>query len=281
ILGPLFAANVRAAAEIAREAETPLISFSTDRTAAGDGAYLLSVTPEEEVERIVDWAALKGIERFAMFGPRTTYGRRVDAALRYEATRRGAAVFASEFYDANDPSPVLPAQNLAAMVNAEAELAPGKVAVLIPERGVRLRAVAPLMPYYDVDLSIVTLLGTGLWNDPEVWREPSLFGGAFAAPDPDAIASFDETYAGEIGQEAPRLASLGYDAAALAVALGEADALSPEALERGDGFVGVNGLFRFNPDGVSEHGLAVLQVSETAGARIVDRARTSFDADGS
>ena len=46
--------------------------------------------------------------------------------------------------------------------------------ILLPDYGVRLLQVAPLLPYYDVDPNIVQFVGTGVWDDPIFFTEPSL-----------------------------------------------------------------------------------------------------------
>src|SRR5437867_3318275 len=61
----------------------------------------------------------------------------------------------------------------------------------------------------------------------------------------------------------PRLASLAFDAAALAAALGKSGGPEPfshDAILNPNGFTGVDGLFRFTPQGPVQRGLAVLEV---------------------
>lgn len=276
VVGPLFAPHVAPVAAEAREANAPVFAFSTDVSALNQGAYLMSLTPTAEVERIVGWAAEQGVTRFAMFGPSSAYGRAVETALREEAGRRGALVISVEYYRPGDTSPLEPARRLAAIVKQENRAYPGQVAVLIPERGVQLRTVAPLLPYFDVNVRQVKFLGTGAWNEPEVWREPSLFGGAFAAPDPDSVRTFETRYRTAFGEAPPRLASYGYDAGILVAALARAGQLNPATVERRDGYVGVNGLFRFEPDGSLDRGLAVLQLGEQGAVRVASPALKAF-----
>jgi ABC-type branched-subunit amino acid transport system substrate-binding protein len=269
VIGPLFAQQVAAVAGEAVEVRAPVLAFSTDVAAIGQGAYLVSLTPRTEVERIVEWAAGQGVNRFAMFGPNSTYGRMVESALREEAAERGAAVAAVEFYNPNDSSPQEPARRLAAVVKAQNEAAPGKVAVLIPESGVQLRTVASLLPYLgNLNLREIKFLGTGMWNDPDVWRESALNGGAFPAPDPTAAADFERRYQATFGEAPPRLASFGYDAGALAATLASNERLDAAMIQRVQGWSGVNGLFRFLPDGSVERALAVMQL-QNGGATIV------------
>ena len=260
IVGPLFAQQVSAVAGEAAEVRAPVLSFSTDLSAIGQGAYLVSLTPKTEVQRIIQWASTQGINRFAMLGPDSAYGRMVETALREEVAARGGAVIGVEYYAPGNATPQDPARRLATVIKAENTANPGKVAVLIPEQGVQLRSVASLLPYFDVNPRQVKFLGTGMWNDPEVWREPSLYGGAFAAPDPAALNDFERRYQAIYGEAAPRLASFGYDAGALAATLASNERLDAAMIQRAQGWSGVNGLFRFLPDGSVERALAVMQI---------------------
>jgi branched-chain amino acid transport system substrate-binding protein len=260
IVGPLFAQQVGAVAGEAAEVRAPVLAFSTDLSAIGQGAYLVSLTPKTEVQRIIEWASTQGINRFAMLGPDSAYGRMVETALREEVAARGGAVIGVEYYAPGNASPQDPARRLATVIKTENAANPGKVAVLIPEQGVQLRQVAPLLPYFDVNPRQVKFLGTGMWNDPEVWREPVLYGGAFAAPDPAALGDFERRYQAIYSETPPRLASFGYDAGALAATLASNERLDAAMIQRAQGWSGVNGLFRFLPDGSVERALAVMQI---------------------
>jgi ABC-type branched-subunit amino acid transport system substrate-binding protein len=278
VIGPLFAQQVAPVASEAADVRAPVFAFSTDEAAIGKGAYLVSLTPRTEVERIVDWAVSQGVNRFAMLAPDSTYGHTVDTALREEAAERGTQVVAVEFYRPGDSSPQEPARRVAMVVKAENTANPGKVAVLIPESGVQLRSVASLLPYVgDLNLREIKFLGTGLWNDPDIWRESALRGGAFPAADPAALADFERRYQAIFGEAAPRLASFGYDAGALVATLASNQRLDAAMVQRVQGWGGVNGLFRFLPDGSVERGLVVRQIVDANGEpRIVSPAIKEF-----
>ena len=49
IVGPLFGPSVSAVAPIARDRGVPVLAFSTERSVAGNGVYLLSFLPQNEV----------------------------------------------------------------------------------------------------------------------------------------------------------------------------------------------------------------------------------------
>ena len=151
-------------------------------------------------------------------------------------------------------------------------------AVILPEGGVKLRSLAPLLPYFDVDPREVKFLGTGLWDDPQLGQEPPLVGGWYAAPDPGGWKAFSGRYKKVYGQRPRRIASLAYDAVSLTAAL---SAINPDnpfndtAMTNADGFLGIDGIFRLNEDGLNERGLAVLEVRRRKN-KIVTQAPDSF-----
>jgi hypothetical protein len=74
IVGPLFGPSVSMVAPIARERGVPVLAFSTERSVAGNGAYLLSFLPQYEVRRVIGYAAANGHHQFAALAPQTAYG---------------------------------------------------------------------------------------------------------------------------------------------------------------------------------------------------------------
>jgi len=308
VLGPVFAADVAAAGPVVNAAGVQVIAFSSDKRAARPGVYLLGWLPEQQVDRVVGFAAAHGLTRFAALVPETDFGYAMAAALARRTGELGVGLVQPGFYppgdlDATDAvrrfanyesrASALEAQ-LAALegqtdevsVKARERLAQlttvgdiGYDAVLLPEAGPRLRTVAALLPYFDVALPEVRLLGTAAWNEPATLSEPSLAGAWFAAPAPETrgrfLARFEQTF----GRPAPTIASLAYDAVALAGVLARAPAgadFSAARLTQPSGFVGVDGIFRFRPDGTAERGLAVFEVSNQA-AVLVEPAPTTFE----
>jgi len=312
VLGPLFAASVRAVAPLARARGVYVVAFSNDRAVAGDGVFLLGLFPEEQVARVVDLGLRQGIRRFAALVPETRYGDRVTEAFRRSVTTQGGQITRIETYpagaSASDDVLVASVKRLAeydrrrAALRAQRRTLAGRgddaakralarlrgvetygdlpyEAVFLPDGGAQLRAVAPLLPYYDIDPATIRLLGTALWNDPTLGSEPALRAGWFAAPPPAPAAAFKARFREIYGRDNPDLASLGYDAMALASALardiGGAEPVSQAALTDPLGFVGYGGIFRFPADGLAERGLAVLEV-EPRGFTVVDPAPEAF-----
>lgn len=273
ILGPLFGTAARVAGEEAGAYGIPVIAFSTDGSIVGNGVYLLSFPPELEVARVVEYATRNGLSRFAYLGPTGAYGNIVRDALDNESRMGGGSLVASEPYSGGVEAMTSAARRLA---GSQAEYD----AVMLPEGGVRLRMLGPLLPYHDVDPADVRFLGTGLWNDPETIREPVLRGGWFAGPDDAARGRFVAAYQAAYGTDPSRIASHAYDAVLLTLHLANArDGFTRAAVEDPDGFLGADGLFRFRADGRIERGLAVYSV-RAGGFTVIDPAPRAFDPEG-
>ncbi len=270
IIGPLFAQSVSAVAPITRDRGVPLISFSTDRAVAGDGVYLLSFQPGNEVRRVVRYAASQGHANFAALIPSTTYGDRIEQAFQDSVKAANGQIADIEKFTPAAGDIVAPAQKVA---KAKPD------AILIAQGGTLLRDIAPTLATSGADSHQVQYLGTGLWDDPAIAREPNLAGGWFAAPDPEIEHSFEERYRAAFGSNPPQLAALGYDAVSLVALLASGPAyhrFTAQTLTDPNGFSGADGIFRFNPDGTCERGLAILGIDPETGFKIVSPAPTTF-----
>ena len=151
-------------------------------------------------------------------------------------------------------------------------------AVFMPEGGLALRNLAPLLPYFDIDPRRVKFIGTGLWDDPTLSQEPPLHGGWYAAAPSANWSGFAARYEAIYDAAPPRLASMAYDAVALAARLSGFQTESPfaaELLMDPNGFSGIDGIFRLNAGGLNERGLTVQEVTR-ARSREISRPPRSF-----
>ena len=307
ILGPLLSGSVEAAAPAARAAGINVIAFTSDRTVAGGGVFTMGFLPGQEVDRIVAFARQRGVRRLAVLAPDNTYGLRVVEQVRHLAAAPGLFLSDIVYYDplAADFAPVIrdlanydtrrralldQIETLKARDDEVAAAALKRLAnlqtlggvpfdaLLIAEGGKRLQAIAALLPYYDLDPKKIRMLGTGQWDAPGLGAEPALVGGWFAAPSPAARADFVKQYEAAYGAAPHRLATLAYDATALAAVLAREDGgFEAGKITAPRGFAGRDGIFRFLPTGIAERGLSVLQVRER-GTAVIAGAPSNFTA---
>jgi branched-chain amino acid transport system substrate-binding protein len=286
ILGPLLAPEVEAVKPIAQEAHVNVIAFSTVTNLAGGNTYLIGFLPRQEVAREVAYARQRGLDRFAVLAPNSPYGHLMAGALQEFVPQSGGTVSKVEFYDprSGDVSPavqrLLPGNDAegSAVPPAASHPAPSFDALLLPEGGAMLKQIAGQVKARADNAKPVQLLGSGLWDTPDIGSDAALVGGWFASSPPDALQDFERRFNATYGHNPPRLASLGYDAAAFAAVLARGqggEPFSQQAILNPSGFTGVDGLFRFTPNGLVQRGLAVLEV-EPQGTIVVSPAPQSF-----
>jgi ABC-type branched-subunit amino acid transport system substrate-binding protein len=272
IVGPLFAQSVGAVGQVARSRNIPVIAFSTDASVASRGVYLLSFLPETDVRRIVDYAASRGKRSFAALLPDNAYGTVVEAAFQQEVSRHGGRVLVLEKYPHD-------ASRTAEAVRRIAQAANQIDSIFIPDSPDAVPQVAQALAASGVDFKRVQLLGTGLWgDDTRISSEKLLEGGWYPSPEQTGFRNFSGRYRTRFGQDPVRTATLAYDAVALVAALVKTQGtqrFSDQVLTNPSGFAGIDGVFRFRPEGTNERGLAVLRVTPSGG-QVISPAPKSF-----
>ncbi|AWN46264.1 ethanolamine utilization protein EutM [Methylobacterium terrae] len=258
VIGPLFAATVQSAAATARPAGKPVIAFSTDASVAARGVYLLSFLPQTEVDRIIDETTAAGRRSFVALIPETTYGSVVEAQFREAVARRGGRVVAIERYPAGNPAAAI--GRVASLI---AGPAPQADALFLPDTPEGLAAAGAALTRAGFNPARVKPVGTAVWNDPRVFALPAFQGGWFAAADPAGFSGFSQRYRARFGSDPVRVATLAYDAVSLAAALNRqygSQRFADATLTNPSGFAGVDGTFRFRPEGTSDRTLAVFEI---------------------
>lgn len=267
-LGPLLAEDARAVAPLARRARVPVIAFSNDVSAAGDGVYIVGLNPAQSIERVVAFARSRGMRRFGALLPANVYGERAAPALA-AAVARGGGTLSVQTYDRSDGGMAAAAARLAAEGPYEA--------VLIADAP---RAAAQAVPALRRGSPQARILGTELWaGEAEPWAQAALRGAWFAGPADTRFEQLRSRYRTRFGGNPHRLASLGYDSVLLAVRLADdwrlGRAFPERQLRRPDGFAGIDGAFRFGRDHVAERALEVLEVG-ARGTSVVSPAASGF-----
>jgi ABC-type branched-subunit amino acid transport system substrate-binding protein len=267
-LGPLLAEDVRAVAVIARRASVPVVAFSNDVSVAGGGVYLIGFIPGQSVARVVSYARDNGLERFGALVPTGVYGRRAGQAM-VEATS-GARLVGPQEFD-RDPASI---RTAVGRLNGQG----GYDAVLVADSA---RTAALAVPAIRADRPAARILGTELWaTEAGLGRIAALRGAWYAAVSDTMFNQLRARYRARYGADPYRLASLGYDAALLAVRVAKewrvGSAFPERALRDPGGFTGVDGAFRFEANGIAQRSLEVREVTVDGTAVLSPAART-FD----
>src|SRR5262249_8137131 len=153
-------------------------------------------------------------------------------------------------------------------------------ALFIPGDAETVPAMVQALGANGVNLQRLQLLGTGLWENPQIFADAAMQGAWYAGPDinaPNGFKSFAGRYKSRFGSDPERTASLSFDAVTLVAALAKtqgAKRFTPEVLTNASGFSGTDGVFRFRPDGTNQRGLAVLKVTKSGGQAVSPAPRT-------
>ena len=263
ILGPLFGSQIQAVSTVAQAQGVNVIAFSNDETKADGHAFIMGLSPRAQAKRVVGYAVSQGRTSIAVIAPNTPFGQASVAGAQEVA---GANVVATVLYDTDKV-------DLSSEVKS---IGTGAQAILVPDTAKRMLGLAPLLAYHGNDPNQVKYLGSALWRDPLIGTEPNLLGARFPASSPAAWELFVTRYQQAYGKDPLPIAGLGYDSVALAATLvknvrqglvtettaaqGQWVGLDRNSITVPTGFAGVDGIFRFLPDGRVERGLAILEV---------------------
>ena len=269
ILGPLLGENVAQVMAEARPADVPIISFSNDTSVAATDVYLMGNIPEQSIARTVRYARGKGAARFAAVVPDGEYGQRAEAALRTAIANAGGSLVATETYARGNTSIVSAGERLRQRGGYDTVL-------LADSARLAAQAAGALRPRGGA----VRILGTELWSgESEVTRAAALRGAWFSAVSDARFKRFSDSYNTRFGSNPYRISTLGYDAVLLTLRVARdwrpGRSFPTSQMRNSDGFLGLDGPFRFQRNGVVERAMEVREVRDGQ-VVIVDPAPAGF-----
>ncbi|HCS17979.1 MAG TPA: penicillin-binding protein activator [Erythrobacter sp.] len=257
ILGPLLGSNIASVTAPARAADVPVISFSNDTGAAGPDVFIMGHVPEQSIARTIQYARTQGSQNFAIIAPDGEYGARAEQAARSAVAAYGGNLVWTERFARGNTSIVSAAERLKAHGGFDT--------VLIAD-GARLAAQAARVLKSDGN-GATQLLGTELWSgEGSVTRASALRGAWFSAVSDNRYKRFVDSYEARFGSQPYRIATLGYDAVLLTLRVARDWRVGRDfpdgALRNEDGFLGLDGAFRFHRNGLVERAFEVREVRD-------------------
>lgn len=279
ILGPFYGAEANKAGAAVVGRGVDVVSFSNNPAIAGGNVFILGQTFDTTANRLADYAVTKGLTRIMVVFDQTAAGEVGKTAIESAVVSAGGSVAAVGSYQFSQNGIVQAVSDIAASAKSSASQA----VFLTADTGGALPLLTQLMMENGVDPTTTQYIGLTRWDIPLAnLTQPGVQGGWFAMPDPGLAGQFLNRYQASYGTAPHATASLAYDGMAAIGALvkqGGPAALTAGNLTQGAGFVGVNGIFRFLPNGANERGLAVAQIVNRQ-VTVIDPAPRSFG-DGS
>lgn len=279
LLGPVFAEAANAAGAAVASRGISVLSFSNNTEVAGGNVFVLGHTFENTANRLVSYAATKGLGNVLVVHANNLTGEVGRKAVQSAAADAGATYTGSASYEFSQQGVISAVRDIAEQVrdtDTNAIMFASDTAGALP-------ILAQLLPENGIKPSEIKFMGLTRWDIPtQTLSLTGLQGGWFALPDPSLSGSFRDRYSQAYGRSPHPLAGIAYDGVAAIGALiakGSGDALSRENLTQSSGFAGVNGVFRLLPDGTNQRAMAVVEI-ENNQVKVIDPAERSFGGAG-
>jgi len=218
LLGPLTSADAQASTQAAQAAGIPLIALSQKQglTTAGPLIYQVFLTPQHQVQALLRYTlGQRGLNRYAVFFPESTYGRTLAQLFREELANQGGVLVNEESYTPGNLDFSLSLGPLLATYRAGAEGAASFDALFIPDDAATVAAIATQVA--QEPLRQAQFLGTNLAKPGSTQAGQAqalngiLFPDAFFLGDPNpAVQSFIAAYRQRYGKSPDYLAAQGY-----------------------------------------------------------------------
>ncbi len=281
IVGPLFSEETAFIKSSMKNTNIKIISLSNDPSVAGENVFIMGTTFQTAADTVVKFALSQGINRLAIVGPDGSVGQNGLRAAEIAVEKNGGVLTSTAKY----PLTVKGIRNSAPKIYELLKKSnpSGLIFTDSPTRGLGFIS-EQLQQLYDNDKKKPPqFMGLTRWDSTEqILSESSLQKGWFVVPNQKFIEPYNERYLTTFGNKPNGFASLAYDAIALIGAIletnnvnGNTDKFDKKYFLDTNGFVGINGIFRFQPDGTNERLLSIAEVTPDSYV-IIEQAKNKF-----
>lgn len=313
IVGPVFANDARRLRDIKPDA-TPVLSFTSDATAVGDGVMSMALMPQNSIEAIVQEMVSDNVGELIIISPDDASGQMMAGAARTAAQTYGIPVNGIFYYTPRDTESIKDTAATASMnaartaANTRAKTVLSDIltneqlnilekssltiqldrvsksetmgalpydAVLFLGDGDDTETMASFLRYYGVSARDARFYGTALWDGSDITNDITMAGAKYATM-PDMPMSFTALYERMSGTTPSRMAAFGYDATNMAIGMIYSQKSNAAYLLDPSGYVGANGLVRLTPGGENERALRIVQLTGSGNLETVRPAQTNF-----
>jgi ABC-type branched-subunit amino acid transport system substrate-binding protein len=282
IIGPLFSAETVAVKKALKDKKIKIISLSNDPSVAGDGVFIMGTTFRTVANRLVKYSVKKNMPLIAIIGPEGTFadtginsaieainsnGGKISTIARYPLTIEGIQKKIPTIYKN------IIKYNTDAIIFTDS-----------PTRGLGFVTEQLNQIFEKNEKQPPKFMGLTKWNGArQMLNEPSINKGWFIVPDQRLKTAYVDRYSKTFGVIPNDLSALSYDAIALIGGLFKKlqankslGVFDEKNITSRNGFIGINGAFRFNSTGLNERLLAVAEVA-SGKIKIIDSALSTFD----
>ncbi len=298
IIGPVFADNAKILRDM-KSSSIPVLSFSSDISALGDGVFSMAVMPTNTIEATIQEMESRGSNGFIVLAPDNSSGRLMagiaqSVSQTYNIKNVGifyynehdtesikSTAMNASMYTARNSANTRAKEILSGIINNENLSQSEKYSLVrqlenlnrtdtlgkLPYDSILFlgnsddtKSLASFLRYYGIGVRDAQFYGTPMWADGDIISDVTMIGSMFATL-PEMPSEFSATYESATNKPASHMAAIGYDATMLAIgALYSQNGLTSYLMNAG-GYIGANGLFRLTPNGTNERSLRIVRLN--------------------
>ena len=269
VLGPVFSSEVMAIKEYG--VSKPLLTFTSDTKVANDKIGTMAVLIPDQIRKLVQYACAQGHRKLAVLGPEDKTGEIAMNALSEAINMCPNMELQKISLYAGDTMNFTPAvlKILPKIIKDKGNLTPEERemantpmkdrvsfdALFVFESGVKLRQLASLLNFYEVNPRQIPTYGLATVKQI---NDRGINGIIFADVEDAGYTGFAREYKSQFGTQPIRLASLMYDALNLVFDRVETGGVSMETLRRTP-YQGIDGIVQLLPDGTNQRVLQIVR----------------------
>jgi len=313
IIGPLFAEDAKLLHDM-KPSSLPVISFTSDTSALGDGIMTVNLIPTQSIETIVNQMQKDKIKNMIILAPNDASGEKMAYVADMAADLYNIPAIGIFYYDAGKSDSIKDvamraslykirnaantrAREVLSDILTNEELSPnlksnlsnqleqisrsetlGNIpydAVLFLGNGDDSKKLASFLRYYGLSTRDAKFYGTTLWHDSAVASDFTMSGAKYATL-PEISNGFIALHDMVTAQKPGYLSAFGYDAANLALGMIYSQKSGPAYFFDPSGYNGATGVFRIQPTGESEHTLRIMELDGSGTPQTIADAPNNF-----
>ncbi len=268
IVGPFLSETTQAVSSIAKSKRTKMISFSNDPAVAGNNIFIIGNSLTNRAKTLIKYAVEQRKYRFGIISSIEDSSNEFSKSIKAQIAKNGGVETFSVYYSHDISSLSDTARKISErIVSTETDVL---IFTHAPTRHIPLLAAEINDMAKSSKKGELQIIGLSRWDlSKSFLAEPSLQSAWFAIPDDRFRTTYESKFIKKFGYRPHLTSSLAYDAvAALGVLIRKRNAekshypFSMGEVMNINGFIGIDGIFRFKSDRTAEKTLAIVEINQ-------------------
>ena len=293
VVGPLFSEETKAVKNIIKNNNLISFSLSNDEELKNiDNVFVTGSIPEQEIQTLISYMMENDFYNYVALMPNSSHGALMNKILRNTILNKDGLLIKTDYYEPNEKNMLLKINDLVnfyevpqtifedyekkklenkllgleepeLVIQEEEKIYPQ--ALFIPDGGSKAEEIANLLFINQKNDRYIQLIGTSkLDGDSSIQNNPYMDQVIFVGSNPDKYQKFYDNYLKIYRKEPIKITSMVYDLINVIDRFYEkfedGYVVNKKTLLDPNGFDGIDGKFRFLPNGLVDRHLYVIQM---------------------